>query len=159
MCNAVAGELIVPKSVFLNKWNTSNIDMDVYATITELAKYFRCGEIVIARKAMEDKDIEGTHNNILKAQKIITEFQTTLDMENGGELAQRLYSLYAYLHKKLVSANINKSFEDLDEVLEHLKDLRNTWLEAIKIANQEKAQNGEVENSEEKTHSWSVGEE
>ncbi|MBO5948825.1 flagellar export chaperone FliS [bacterium] len=113
----------------------------------------------IARKAMEDKDIEGTHNNILKAQKIITEFQTTLDMENGGELAQRLYSLYAYLHKKLVSANINKSFEDLDEVLEHLKDLRNTWLEAIKIANQEKAQNGEVENSEEKTHSWSVGEE
>ncbi|MDD6810849.1 MAG: ImmA/IrrE family metallo-endopeptidase [Lachnospiraceae bacterium] len=58
MCNAVAGELIVPKSVFLNKWNTSNIDMDVYATITELAKYFRCGEIVIARKAMDCKKIK-----------------------------------------------------------------------------------------------------
>ena len=58
MCNAVAGELIVPKSIFLNKWNASNNDMDVYATITELAKYFRCGEIVIARKAMDCKKIK-----------------------------------------------------------------------------------------------------
>ncbi len=58
MCNAVAGELIVPKSVFLNKWNASNIDMDVYATITELAKHFHCGEIVIARKAMDCKKIK-----------------------------------------------------------------------------------------------------
>lgn len=112
----------------------------------------------IAKKAMEEKDIEGTHNNILRAQKIITEFQTTLDMENGGELAQRLYGLYAYLHKKLVSANINKSIEDLDEVIEHLKDLRNTWLEAIKIANQEKAQNAENGEVETESHSWSVGE-
>lgn len=112
----------------------------------------------IAKKAMEEKDIEGTHNNILRAQKIITEFQTTLDMENGGELAQRLYGLYAYLHKKLVSANINKSIEDLDEVIEHLKDLRNTWLEAIKIANQEKVQNSENEYDKNETHSWSVGE-
>lgn len=112
----------------------------------------------IAKKAMEEKDIEGTHNNILRAQKIITEFQTTLDMENGGELAQRLYGLYAYLHKKLVSANINKSIEDLDEVIEHLKDLRNTWLEAIKIANQEKVQNAENGEVETESHSWSVGE-
>ncbi len=58
MCNAVAGELIVPKSIFLNKWSTSDIDMDVYATITELAKYFRCGEVVIARKAMDCKKIK-----------------------------------------------------------------------------------------------------
>ena len=58
ICNAVAGELIVPKDIFLNKWNFSNINMDVYATITELAKYFCCGEIVIARKAMDCKKIK-----------------------------------------------------------------------------------------------------
>lgn len=58
MCNAVAGELIVPKSVFLRKWDDSDINVDVYATITGLASFFRCGEIVIARKAMDCKKIK-----------------------------------------------------------------------------------------------------
>ena len=58
MCNAVTGELIVPKSVFLDKWNACYVDKDVYSTITELAKYFRCGEIVVARKAMDCKKIK-----------------------------------------------------------------------------------------------------
>lgn len=58
MCNAVAAELIVPKDIFLNKWNESVAD--VYAAVTELAGYFRCGEIVIARKALDCQKI--THN-------------------------------------------------------------------------------------------------
>ena len=111
----------------------------------------------IAKKAMEEKDIETSHNNIINAQKIITEFQTTLDMENGGEIAQNLYGLYAYLHKRLVEANIHKNTEALEEVLTHLKDLRDTWLKAIKIANQERAQNEDREDTEQETHDWSVG--
>ena len=51
ICNAAAGELIVPKNVFLDRWNEH--EADVFATITKLAKYFRCGEVVIARKAMD----------------------------------------------------------------------------------------------------------
>lgn len=109
----------------------------------------------IAKKAMEEKDIETMHNHIIKAQKIITEFQTTLDMENGGDLAQRLYSLYAYLHKRLVEANIKKNADYIDEVLTHLKDLRDTWLQAIKISKQESVQ--KEENTE--SHSWEVGDE
>ncbi len=56
ICNAVAGELIVPKNVFLNKWDM--YDMDIFEKITGLAKYFRCGETVIARKAIDHKKIE-----------------------------------------------------------------------------------------------------
>ena len=55
MCNAVAGELIVPKRVFLSKWDDGATD--IYTVITELAGYFRCGEIVIARKALDCKKI------------------------------------------------------------------------------------------------------
>jgi len=55
VCNAVAGELIVPENVFLDKWDIC--DMDIFEKITELAKYFRCGEIVIARKAIDCKKI------------------------------------------------------------------------------------------------------
>ena len=111
----------------------------------------------IAKKAMEEKDISAIHNNIISAQKIITEFQTTLDMENGGEIAQNLYGLYDYLHKRLVEANIHKNMEALEEVLKHLKDLRDTWLEAIQIANKERAQKDEAEDTETETHDWSVG--
>ena len=56
ICNAVAGELIVPKNAFLNKWDM--YDMEIFEKITELAKYFRCGETVIARKAIDCKKIE-----------------------------------------------------------------------------------------------------
>lgn len=56
LCNAVVGELIVPKNLFLSKWDIA--DMDVFEKITELAKYFRCGEIVIARKAFDCKKID-----------------------------------------------------------------------------------------------------
>ncbi len=55
VCNAVAGELIVPGNVFLTKWDIC--DTDIFEKITELAKYFRCGEIVIARKAIDCKKI------------------------------------------------------------------------------------------------------
>ncbi len=51
LCNAVAGELIVPKEVFLEKWNEQKTA--IYTRISDLAKYFRCGEVVIARKAID----------------------------------------------------------------------------------------------------------
>lgn len=66
ICNAVAGELIVPKNVFLNKWNT--YDTDIFEKIRELAKYFRCGETVIARKAIDCKKIEqNIYDQVAKA--------------------------------------------------------------------------------------------
>ena len=65
ICNAVAGELIVPKNVFLNKWDM--YDIDIFKKITELAKYFRCGEIVIARKAIDCKKIiQNIYNQVTK---------------------------------------------------------------------------------------------
>lgn len=93
-----------------------------------------------ARMAMQNKDIEGTHNNILGAQRIISEFMNTLDLKLGGEVAQNLYNLYEYLHYRLVQANIKKDIEMVDEVLVHLKDLKQTWEQAIIIAAREKDQ-------------------
>lgn len=67
ICNAVAAELLVPKSIFLNKWNAGRSDGDLSATITELAKYFCCGENVIARKALDCKKIEkGIYDQIVQ---------------------------------------------------------------------------------------------
>lgn len=65
ICNAVASELILPKDVFLNKWHTC--ELDTLEKITELAKKFRCGEIVIARKAFDCKKIgHNTYNQVVQ---------------------------------------------------------------------------------------------
>ncbi len=94
-------------------------------------------------------NIQKIHNNITGAQKIVTEFQNTLNMDIGGDVAQNLYDLYTYLHKRLVDANIKKDVEILDEVLGHLKELRNTWQQAIEIAKKEQASSQSLHDEDE----------
>lgn len=92
-----------------------------------------------AKKELESQNIQEVHNNIIGAQKIISEFMNTLDFEIGGDVARNLYNLYEYMYHTLVQANIKKNVAQIDEVLTHLKDLKQTWEEAIRIANREKA--------------------
>lgn len=91
-----------------------------------------------AKIALEKNDNILFHTSILGCQKIIMEFMNTLDMELGGNFAERLYALYDYLYNSLLSTSINKNVAKLDEVLRHLTHLRETWIKAIEIANAEK---------------------
>lgn len=91
----------------------------------------------IAKKGIEEKNIEKAHNNLIKAQRIVSEFMLSLDMDVGGDVAKNLYSLYDYLHFRLVEANLKKDPAMVDEVLEHLRSLKKTWEEAIVIAAKE----------------------
>ncbi|MBY0404966.1 MAG: flagellar export chaperone FliS [Cyanobacteria bacterium] len=98
----------------------------------------------IAKVAHSEKNIEKYHNNLLKAQRILTEFMSSLDMELGGEIAKNLFNLYEYLHYQLVQANIKKDVTMIDEVLNHLRQLKGTWEEAIRIAQQEQKRNADT---------------
>lgn len=91
-----------------------------------------------AKVGLEEKNIQETHNNLIGAQKIIAEFMNTLDIKKGGELAVNLFNLYEYLHFCLVEANMKKDIALVDEVLMHIKELRETWNEAIKLAHRER---------------------
>lgn len=91
-----------------------------------------------AKAALEQKDYEQWNKNLIGSERIILEFMDTLDMENGGELAKNLYKLYEYFYNTLVTANLNKDTQKVDEILRHLKGLRETWQKAIAIANTEK---------------------
>ena len=85
-----------------------------------------------AKAGFAEKNIEKIHNNIVRVQKIITEFEASLDMENGGEFAKNLYGLYEFMSGQLTQANIKKKEECLDIVIKHMTSLRDTWREAIK---------------------------
>ena len=67
------------------------------------------------------------HNALTKAQEILNELETSLDMEKGGEVAQNLLSLYRFFTHTLVQANIDKKAEDLPAIREQIAELREAW--------------------------------
>ena len=85
----------------------------------------------IAIMGIEQNDIEKTHNNIKKAQKIITYLRETLDMKYP--VAQEFENIYVYLDKRLVMANVKKDKEILEEVCKHLRSVRDTWKEVMRL--------------------------
>ena len=86
----------------------------------------------LAKEGFAENNIEKIHNNLIKVQNIITEFQANLDMEAGGEFAQTLFDLYEFLSRQLVKANVRKDTEALDIVIKHMTELRDTWKQAVK---------------------------
>lgn len=84
-----------------------------------------------AIECINGKDLMGAHNAIIRAQDIIVEFMSTLDMKY--EISHNLLALYDYLHRRLVEANVKKDTAILEEVLTFMTELRDTWAEAVKI--------------------------
>lgn len=87
----------------------------------------------MAIKAVEDGDIEKAHNNIVKVENIIQEFQATLN--HKYKVAEDFDNVYTYLLNRLLMANIKKDKEILEEVLKHLRTMRDTWKEVMKETN------------------------
>jgi Predicted Zn peptidase len=52
-CNSIASEILVPQSIFVDKWEKSK-DEESELLINDLSKYFKCGQTVIARKALDN---------------------------------------------------------------------------------------------------------
>lgn len=90
-----------------------------------------------ARVAMQNKEIEETNNNLIRAQNIIQEFISSMDREVAPQLAENLISLYEYFIRRLIQANMKHQIEPIDEVLKYLKSLKATWEQAIILAQKE----------------------
>ena len=85
----------------------------------------------IAIMGIEEKNIEKSHQNIMKVQHIIEEFQSTLD--HKYPVAKEFDNVYSYLKARLVEANLKKDKEILEEVLTHLRTMRDTWKEVMRL--------------------------
>jgi flagellar secretion chaperone FliS len=73
----------------------------------------------------------GVNNNILRAQSIINELNVSLDMDAGGELADKLRALYNYFDQRLQEGNITKQQQPVDEVINRLSAIRDAWREML----------------------------
>jgi len=87
-----------------------------------------------ALTALEGKDYERTNELIIKVQSIVQELQLTLDMQY--EISHQLNSLYDYIYRRLLDANSKKDSAILIEARDYIRNFRDTWRDAIKLARQ-----------------------
>ena len=86
--------------------------------------------------AMEAKKWEQCNTSRQKAQKISLEFQATLKMEY--DISKQLMPLYDYVYNSLVEANMRSKPEKVTECIDIIRELRDAWAEAMKIARKER---------------------
>ena len=84
----------------------------------------------IAIVAMENKDPAKAHENIVKVEKIIQNFRDTLDKKYP--VWQDFENVYVYLLRRCHEANIAKDTEIMEEVVKHLRSMRDNWKEVMK---------------------------
>jgi flagellar secretion chaperone FliS len=73
------------------------------------------------------KTYDQANAKIVRVQEIISELMISLDMEKGGEIAQNLFNLYAFMKQQLLDANIKKEPAPIKQVIKMLNELSQAW--------------------------------
>ncbi|NGZ76117.1 flagellar export chaperone FliS [Saccharibacillus alkalitolerans] len=79
-----------------------------------------------------ERNYESANNNLCKAQAIVHELTSSLNFDYP--IASELARIYEYMLHLLIEANVKKNAAPAEEVLEHLSELREAWIEAGKVS-------------------------
>lgn len=79
----------------------------------------------------DPRRIEMINHHLIKAQSIITELQSGLNMEAGGEFAKTMNRLYDYHNRRLLEANLRKQVEPVIEVERLVREIRDAWAQML----------------------------
>lgn len=112
------------------QYNTSRI---MTATPPELTLLLYDGAIKycnIAKDCIDKNNVEKCHQNIVKAQRIIDYLRQTLDMKY--EVAQDFENIYVYISQRLIDANAQKDPEIVEEILIHMRSVRDNWKDVMR---------------------------
>lgn len=97
--------------------------------------------LTLSHHYIEEGNIAERGTAISKAIDIINNgLKASLDLSQGGELAERLYALYEYMASRLLWANMKNDLVVLDEVRSLLDEIHGAWKE-IAPQNQSTAAN------------------
>lgn len=81
-----------------------------------------------AKRQLAQHDIQAVHNNLVRAQDIVAELRGALNM-SAGPIAHNLDRIYEYFQHLLIQANIRKDPAPIDECVELMASMRDTWTE------------------------------
>ncbi|MGE5576079.1 MAG: flagellar export chaperone FliS [Syntrophothermus sp.] len=87
------------------------------------------------KAALNANNFQKANESIIRAQDILLELNSCLDMEQGGEIARNLRLLYDYMHQRLITANTKKDVAAVDEVTDFVTQIRDAWVEAVRAVN------------------------
>lgn len=86
----------------------------------------------LAMMAIEKEEHSKANANIIKAERIISELRVTLDFKYP--VAQEFDTVYEYIYRRLIEANIKKDAAILEEALGYIREMRDTWKEVMKLS-------------------------
>lgn len=74
---------------------------------------------------------ETINNNVQRTQAILDELNASLDIQRGGELADRLRQIYNYLDARLQESNLRKDPAGIVDAIGRITTLRDAWREML----------------------------
>lgn len=95
------------------------------------------------RKEIETKDHEQKGHSLSKAKDIVFELLSSLDMENGGEIAAKLSVLYDYVIREIMDADSKLNVRAIDDAKRIMSELREGW-NGINVDSNIKSQDAEM---------------
>jgi flagellar secretion chaperone FliS len=90
--------------------------------------------IQLAKKGIQDKNVELKNTNIQKAQNIVSELMVTLNTD--VEISKNMMTLYDFINRRLIDANVKNDVKALEEAEELIVEFRDTWKQLIQVNRQ-----------------------
>jgi len=90
-----------------------------------------------AEEAVDAGKLIDAHQALVNAQDLVMNLSRSLDFEAGGEIADSLASLYDYLQRQLVQANVEKDKGAIAALRELVTPLLDAWRMAVPTARKE----------------------
>jgi flagellar secretion chaperone FliS len=87
-----------------------------------------------ARISIECNNLTAKATEVDRALAILGELQSTLRLEEGGEIALSLNRIYAYMMERIIEASSRLDVRPLDEVIKLLRILNSAWTEISRKA-------------------------
>lgn len=85
------------------------------------------GAFTEAAELYSKNDLNGGYEKMERAKKFLTHLYTTLDPDNGGEIAERLGKIYAFVLSQTDIAQATKDLQIIDDNISVLKNVREGW--------------------------------
>ena len=86
-----------------------------------------CSSVLKSKNALSKGELEMFHESTSKAMQIVLGLREILDMEEGGELAERLADTYTSIAASIFKAKRERNDSDLGKIYLALAELRGAW--------------------------------